>query len=673
MARIGGETGERGFRTGVCWYPEQWPERMWRSDVERMRDLGIRVARLGEFAWSRLQPSRGEWRDEWLRRALDLLHEFDLRAILGTPSAAPPRWLLDEFPDMALVDERGQPAAFGSRRFACLAHAGYVRACVEAARRLARSFGRHPAVCGWQIDNEYGCHGTAFSHSAAASALFRRWLKRRYGSIAALNEAWGAAFWSEEYGSFGQLSAPLPTPAGHNPALLADFRRFWTERIALFNDRQARAVRRHSPGRDVVHDFMGFFTDFDHFEVAAGMDAAAWNSYPLGFLARFGREEDRRRYMRAGHPDHAAFHHDLYRACGRGRFWVTEQQPGPVNWAPYNPDPAPGMVRLWTLEAFAHGAEMAVYFRWRQAARGQEQMHAGLFCSDDSPAPAAAEAKQAAREIEGLHPEAFAPPRAEVALVFDYESMWMAEIEPHGDLPPLEAAMDFYSALRRAGADVDIVSAGADFRGYRLVVAPLLCAPPADFADRLRAAGCAALFGPRAGSKTAEFAAPPGLPPGSLRDLLGLTVLRVDSLPPEISAPVFWGAKATGEPLRSALGGAEPHASSRWREIIRPHGARALAVFEEDGRGAVFECDGFFYLACRPGESLLDAAVGAALRHARVATAKPPPDARARRRGDLTWIFNYGACPATPHLRGEVVVGKPGNIPPFGAVALRSA
>ena len=657
------DTGTQAFYPGICWYPEQWPESQWRQDAERMRDLGIRMVRLGEFSWSRLQPTPDIWCADWLRRALDLLHKCGLRAVIGTPSATPPRWLLDKFPNMLRVNEYGHADSFGSRRFACLAHAGYVRACVVVARKLAQTFGEHPAVCGWQIDNEYGCHDTAFSYSAAAASLFRRWLRQRYGNITALNQAWGNAFWSMEYGEFSQINPPLPTPAGHNPALLIDFRRFWTERITVFNRRQINAVRRHSPGRDILHDFMGFFTDFDHFAVAAELDAAAWNSYPLGFLARFGGKTERLQYMRTGHPDYAAFHHELYRACGRGRFWVMEQQPGPVNWAPYNPIPAPGMVRLWMLEAFAHGAEVVSYFRWRQAASGQEQMHAGLFSPDDSPAPAAMEVAQAAREISQLPPAALVPPNAEVALVFDYESIWMADIMPHGDMPPLAVMLDFYSALRRAGVEVDIVPPNANFDGYKMVVAPLLCAPPKDFACRLRAADCTTLFGPRAGSKTSLFAVPPGLPPSNLRELLGLTVLRVDSLPPEIPVPIRWRGGASEHE--------ESHTAMRWREMVHPHSAQTLATFEEDGHGAVFAHNGCFYLACRPGAALLDAVVAAALRHAGVEALPPPSDMRAKRRGDLVWLFNYGKQPAKPHLPGEVVIGESGDIPPRGVAALR--
>jgi beta-galactosidase len=139
-------------------------------------------------------------------------------------------------------------------------------------------------------------------------------------------------------------------------------------------------LRQLSPGRPITHNFMAGFTDFEHFDVAGDLDFASWDSYPLGFLASFPlfSETHRKHFLRSGDPDYVALHHDLYRTCGQGRWWVMEQQPGPVNWAPYNPAPLPGMARLWALEAFAHGAEVVSFFRWRQAPFGQEQYNPGL-------------------------------------------------------------------------------------------------------------------------------------------------------------------------------------------------------------------------------------------------------------------------------------------------------
>ena len=179
---------------GVCYYPEQWPQSFWKRDAEQMASLGIRWVRLGEFAWSPLEPEPGQFRFDWLDRAMDLLLGAGLQLMLGTPSAAPPRWMLDRFPDMLAEDAQGQPRRFGSRRHYCFSHAGYREAAAAMAARLAERYADR--VSAWQIDNEYGCHDTSLSYSRAAEKAFQVWLAEQYESIDALNEAWGTRFWS---------------------------------------------------------------------------------------------------------------------------------------------------------------------------------------------------------------------------------------------------------------------------------------------------------------------------------------------------------------------------------------------------------------------------------------------------------------------------------------------
>ena len=195
-----------------------------------------------------------------------------------------------------------------------------------------------------------------------------------------------------DYGDFEEIELPNLTVTEPNPSHQLAFRRFCSDQVVAFNRVQVDIIRTHS-NAPITHNYMGKVTNFDHFDVGADLDFASWDSYPLGFLEdRAGADQDlRERYIRQGHPDFQAFHHDLYRAVGRGRWWVMEQQPGPVNWAPYNPAPLPGMIRLWTWEAFAHGAEAVCYFRWRQVPFAQEQMHAGMLRPDSSEAAAMAD------------------------------------------------------------------------------------------------------------------------------------------------------------------------------------------------------------------------------------------------------------------------------------------
>ncbi len=529
---------------GVCYYPEQWDESVWASDAARMAEIGLTWVRIGEFAWSRMEPQPGQYDWGWLDRAIATLGAQGLKVVLGTPTATPPRWVLDRHPDMLAVDAKGQTRGFGSRRHYDFSHQGYRAECTKIVTQLAVRYGKNPHVCAWQTDNEYACHNTVHSYSPAARAAFQNWLAQRYQSIDALNRAWGNVFWSMEYTSFDQIALPNLTVTEANPAHTLAFRRFASDEVVSFNKLQTDILRKHSTA-PISHNYMGQVTDFDHFATGADLDIAAWDAYPIGFLSDRVQASpaDKRHFLRQGDPDFQAFHHDLYRAVGRGRWWVMEQQPGPVNWAPWNPDPLPGMARLWAWEAFAHGAEAVCYFRWRQAPFAQEAMHAGLLRPDSAPAPAFAEAAQVARELAAM-PDV-ARTQAKVALVFDYASDWAWATQPQGrDFSYFGLAFDMYRGLRRLGLDVDILSPDtADLSGYALVLAPAIATISAPLMAALTAFQGTALLGPRTNAKTTEFAIPLPLPP----NLPGLdaVVARVESLPPDVSVALQGGARST--------------------------------------------------------------------------------------------------------------------------------
>ncbi|MEM1429805.1 MAG: beta-galactosidase [Pseudomonadota bacterium] len=537
-------------RLGTCYYPEHWPEDVWAEDARRMAEAGLTWVRIGEFAWSRIEPEPGRFDWAWLDRAVDMLGAAGLRVVLGTPTATPPRWVVDKHPGMLACDAEGRPRGFGSRRHYCFSHPGYLEECRRIVTALAERYGRSPHIAAWQTDNEYGCHDTTLSYSDAARSAFRTWLRARYpgtgnaGDIDALNAAWGNVFWSMEYRDFDEIDLPNLIVTEPNPAHVLAFRRFASDQVAAFNRAQVEIVRAHSDA-PIAHNYMGRVTEFDHYKVGADLDIATWDSYPLGFLEdRVGAPAERQRaYARQGDPDFQAFHHDLYRAVGRGRWWVMEQQPGPVNWAPYNPAPLPGMVRLWTWEAFAHGAEAVLYFRWRQAPFAQEQMHAGLLRPDSADAPALADARRVAAEIADA-PEVTAP-QAPVALLFDYEAEWAWATQPHGaGLSYFGLIFEHYRALRRLGLSVDILPPDATVEGYRVVLAPGLMHMTDALKERLTAASAEVLVGPRSGARDAEFSIPVLLPPAYPG--LDATVSRVESLRPDMPVPLAGGGAVHG-------------------------------------------------------------------------------------------------------------------------------
>jgi beta-galactosidase len=614
---------------GVCYYPEHWPESLWADDARKMRETGIAYVRIGEFAWSLLEPEPGRLELAWLRRAIDTLGAAGLKVVLGTPTATPPKWLMDRHPEIAPVDIEGRPRGFGSRRHYSFSSPIYAQESARIVEIVAREFGRHEAVAGWQTDNEYGCHDTVLSWGEANLRAFRNWLRLRYQTPERLNEAWGNVFWSMEVRSFEEIALPHLTVTETNPAARLDFLRFSSEQVAAYNAMQVEILRNHSPGRFVTHNFMGFSLDFDHFALAEQLDIASWDSYPLGFTERSPfSDEEKLRWALTGHPDIAAFHHDLYRGVGRGRFWVMEQQPGPVNWAPWNAIPRRGQVRLFTWEALAHGAEVVSYFRWRQAPFAQEQMHAGLNLPDNSAlSPGGREARQVGAELAALG-ELPATTRANVALVFDYEASWFTRIQPQGaDFRYEELTFRWYEAVRRLGLDVDILPPGADLTGYALVLVPTL--PHVSEAALAAFAGAEGemLFGPRSGSKTRNFSIPDNLPPGPLASLIPMRVTEVASLRPGLS-----------EAVRGAASGA----AIRWRERIELTATAEIEARFEDGEPALVRAGRRSYLACWPDAALLANVMRTIATRAGLATEPLPDGVRLRRRGDLTFAFNYG-------------------------------
>jgi beta-galactosidase len=612
---------------GVCYYPEHWPEENWGQDAALMRELGIRLVRLGEFAWSRLEPRRGDYQFGWLRRAIDILHGEGLRVVLGTPTATPPKWLVDEMPDMLPVDVDGQVRRFGSRRHYAFSHPGYRGECRRIVTELAKSFGTHPALVAWQTDNEYGCHDTTLSYSHVDLAAFRNWLAHKYQSVDALNKAWGNSFWSMEYGSVDEVELPNLAVTESNPSHRMDYHRFASDMVVEFNHLQAEILRKYSPGRDIIHNFMGRILDFDHFAVGNDLDISSWDSYPLGSLEDRSNSTDknRRQYAKTGDPDFQAFHHDLYRSTSNGRWWVMEQQPGPVNWAQHNPAPRDGMVRLWSLEALAHGAETVSYFRWRQVPFAQEQMHSGLLRADGDKAEGFYEAAGVFKDINKIAWPA--PANSDIAIIFDYPSAWAWKIQPQGaEFEYFPLMFDFYKGLRRLGASMDFVSAQTtDLSAYKLVLIPGLFSWTPQLLKALQNFKGEVLIGPRSGSKTANFSIPDRLAPDLGGEHLDLKISRVESLhsvcPVETQSGTF----------------------KYWREHAQV-GPNAIVEIEgSDNLPALVRQSNLSYICGWPDQNLLQTILTRSAELAKIETCKLPAGIRLRQNGDLTFVFNYGS------------------------------
>lgn len=619
------------MKLGVCYYPEHWPETDWADDARSMRSLGLSRVRIGEFAWSRIEPAPGRFDWGWLDRAIDVLAEAGLGVVLCTPTATPPKWLVNLKPDILPCDEHGHPRRFGSRRHYCFSSRTYRAESRRITEAVAGRYGQHPAVIMWQTDNEYGHHGSDESFSPDAVSAFRTWLAARYGSISSLNEAWGTVFWSQEYADFNEVDPPQATVTEANPSHRLDWRRFCSDQMCEFNREQVEIIRRLSPMRPVTHNFIGDFIRLDHRKMGHDLDYATWDSYPIGLLSE-GRapKSEKIRRLRYGDPDFAAFNHDVFRACAP-EWGVMEQQPGPVNWAGYNAAPAAGAVRLWTWEALAHGASFVSYFRWRQLPFAQEQMHAGLLAADRTPQPVCDEIRQVTDELRNVPP--VRKSRSGIGILIDYPSLWQLEIQPQGNQRgPLWPARTCYRACRMLGQTLDILFPDHDLNGYDIILVPALTVLSEDLARKLESSGALILVTPLSGARDESGRTAAPLPPGPLQRFSGTRVLSFESLPEEAVFPVL------SADMRLA--------GHVWRERIDTS-ADVLARFE-DGSPAYVANGNCHYLAFWPDEASWRNLLRHLFDRRHLSYSDTGPDLRLVSASGMMFAFNYG--PDTENL-----------------------
>jgi beta-galactosidase len=618
------------FALGVCDYPEHVPWKQWRHYPERQRELGITYVRIAEFAWSRIEPREGELDWTWLDDAVQALAEAGRLIVMCTPTATPPAWLIRKHPEILPVGKDGHVRNFGSRKHYDHASPIYRERSRRITRAIAERYGQHPAVAGWQTDNEWGCHSTTRSYGGASQIAFRSWLARRYATLEALNEAWGNVFWSQEYTDWDQIDPPNHTVAEPNPSHVLDFARFASDMVDEFQAEQVAILRELSPGRWITHNYMMQFMEFDHYNNCDVLDFASWDSYPLGQIERFLPDGERLRWARTGHPDLISWNHDLYRGLkGRRAFWVMEQGAGQVNWAPSNCLPAAGAVALWTAQAYAHGASCVSYFRWRAATMAQELMHSGLLRHDETLDRGGEEVS--ALELPG---RANADVPARVVLLHDYESQWIYDAQPHSqDASYVRQAMLFYGVLRSLGIDVDIRHPDHDLSGYDVIVAPALQLMGEDRARHLAsyAATSRLVFGPRTAYRTPTGRVHEDGQPGPLRDLLGLRLLNFDGMRPGL------GVNVGSHPVET------------WAESYEPAGGEVTHTYTDGplaGQAAVVRHGSVTTIGAW-SRSLLKEVLTERLAELEIPIAELPEGVRVARRGGITTWMNFNLEPVT--------------------------
>lgn len=506
---------------GAAWYPEQWPESRWDQDLQLMEAAHLHVARVGEFAWSRMEPAEGKYDLDWLERAVRLAEKHHIAVVLGTPTDAPPAWLTTAHPETLRMDATGRLAEHGGRRQFNYANPHYRVYCEEIAERLAKRFGHDPDVIGWQIGNEYSDE----SFDPETKRQFQAWLKLRFGTLDTLNRVWATAYWSQTYDRWDEI--PLPTSGG-NPGLLLEHRHFVSDTWRDFQHVQVAAIRNFAEKRQFITTNIGGFgwsDNFDHYEINDELDLASWDDY-----------------VGQGHLNVArnGAMHDLARGWKRSNFWVMETQPGSVNWVPVNNPLDRGETRAMAWQAIGHGADAVLYWQWRSALNSQEQYHGAIVGPDGGPLPlyteiaeTGGEFERAAQSLEGTAPV------AQVAVLHSYDSRWAIDFQPHNrNYDQLDVLLGYYTSLREQRLTVDIVSAEAPLDGYKLVVAPSLNVISAKLAARLLAyvqQGGHLVLGPRSGMKDEHNSLNVQRQPGPLAEALGGRVEQFYALEAPVS------------------------------------------------------------------------------------------------------------------------------------------
>ena len=558
---------------GICYYPEHWPRERWPIDAQLMQQAGLTYVRIAEFAWQRMEPAEGAFDWDWLDEAIAVLSDAGLQVILGTPTAAPPAWLTHAYPEVCAVDAEGRAQAHGARRHYCFTQPTYHRHTERIVSALAERYGHHPAVVGWQIDNEFGCHDTVYCYCDSCAAAFRDWLRARYQTLDALNAAWGTVFWSQTYTAWEQIPLPHRAPAYPNPSHALDYIRFASDAVVAYQQRQLDILRAHiAPTHFVTHNLLGKYPEINGYDLARPLDFICWDSYPTGYAEFAAGDFDGALYgsddapgpwaYDLGDPYVTGFCHALTYGFKQHPFWVMEQQIGQVNWARYNPGVRPGALRLWTWHAAAAGADAVVYFRWRACRFAQEQYHSGLLHHDSNLDTGYDELLALQDEREPLAALTAAPVTAQVALLFDYDDWWALRLQPHHrDYDYLREHFRYYRALTQLGLTVALLPYEADLSAYPLVIAPSAHIGTEERAARLTAyveQGGALLLGARSGFKTPENLVTADPLPGPFRALVGATVVAWHSLPPGAA----YGLRSLGPNLTGMATG--------WAECLAP-------------------------------------------------------------------------------------------------------
>lgn len=578
---------------GVCYYPEQWPEELWEDDMIRMKETGISLIRVGEFAWSLFEPSEGQYNFNEFDYMLRLAEKHGLKVIIGTPTATPPSWLTEKYPEVLNATIGGDLLQHGLRRHTNYTSTTYHRLSAAITEQLVMHYKDHPAVVGWQLDNEFNCEINEF-YSESDHQAFRAWVQQRYGTLEKLNEAWGTAFWSQTYSSWSQVYLPRLVPGGRqpNPHLALDEKRFISDSVINFAKIQADIIAEHAPHHFITTN--GLFGHLDSHRLTSELlDFFSYDSYPQFSTIFYDREEQRPLADRSWSQTLSTVRSISPQFC------IMEQQAGPGGWVNKMdmPSPRPGQMRLWSYQSIAHGANLVVFFRWRTATFGQEIYWHGLNDYSNLPNRRLAEAAKLGQEITQISDALCSTTyQAEVAILRDYDNEWDGEYDVwHGPFG-WKSGKEWYKTLTRSHIPSDIVYINeqttlAQLQRYKLLVYPhpaIMSKSTAQLLEAYTVSGGHIVFGCRSGYKDHRGHCYMLPFPGVLSTLTGITLEEYTVIKGTREAPTATARIAASESAQLH----EQHEhyeevtlqTTDFNEIIAPYSSmvEVIATYDQD-------------------------------------------------------------------------------------------
>ncbi len=559
---------------GVDWYPEQWDEGMWASDADRMRACGFDVARIMEFAWSSLEPSKGRYDFSLFDRAIDVLAQRGIGVILGTPTATFPAWLLDEG-EVLQVARDGRRRDFGARRMGCFNSPAYREASRRIVEACAERYGRDPRVVGWQVDNEIGHEGSDRCVCDSCRKAWHAWLADRYGSTDAMNAEWGSVFWGASFPRFDRVPVPRDQVATHfNPGLLLDYDRFCSDSATSFLDEHVAILRAAArPGAFITTNLypppMSNAIDLER--LTREMDFASWDNYPV-----WGDQDEPLPYVAQ------ALAESFIRGLSDGSFTVMESFSGFQGHVCLGYLPPERQAALWTNQAIARGADRIVYFRWRTAPYGQEQLCYGLLDTDNAETERARVLRENLLAVKTPFSRfASVPMECPACLVYskdDARVLTEQYLSKGLYLKPVEWAQAGYDmemikwfapyVVFNVNADVKSVDT-VEVDRYKVISLPLYQMADPELVERLDAwvaRGGHLVLGYRCGARDARNWNVASALPGLFSEMAGIMVPRFESL----------NAGRAGIKV-----GLLPAKGEVWADIIEPLTAKPIATWAD--------------------------------------------------------------------------------------------